>query len=77
MLIRKLSELWTFMSPTYGGICLFNISPSHNITMSFDVLSLSGGVIRWGLYNKRENKGQSTEQSVVDNVCPEMNELGG
>lgn len=29
------------------------------------------------LYNKRENEGQSTERSVVDNVCPEMNELGG
>ena len=29
------------------------------------------------LYNKRENEGQSTKQSVVDNVCPEMNELGG
>jgi len=39
---------------------------------------LAGGyIIGGGLYNKRENKGQSTERSVVDNVCPEMNELGG
>ena len=29
------------------------------------------------LYNKRVNEGQSTERSVVDHVCPEMNELGG
>ena len=34
--------------------------------------------IRFGrLYDKRENEGQSTERSVVDNVCPEMNELVG
>ena len=38
---------------------------------------LAGISLAGGLYNKRENEGQSTEQSVVDNVCPEMNELDG
>lgn len=26
MLTRRISELWTFMSPTYGDIFFFNIS---------------------------------------------------
>ena len=49
---------------------LHTISPCHLMSPHLAGINLAGG-----LYNKRENEGQSTEQSVVDNVCPEMNEL--